>query len=71
MENKDGVYWDDRQRCWAWQVSGRKKTGYTSKRECAKDFVTHYVEAFPKYTPAIQGKTWRKIFKLFNIEVEE
>lgn len=68
----EGVFWtrgQEKQMAYYWKIGKEKSKLFTSKVDCAMEFVTKYIERHPKYKDLVEDKTWDEIFKLFSIDV--
>lgn len=69
----DGVHLkrgENRKLLYYWRVANEKSKDFTSHEECAKEFVTRYIERYPKYKELVYDKSWEEIFRVFGIQLE-
>ena len=69
----DGVQWkrgEDRRLTYFWRLDSQKSKDFKDQRECAEDFITKYIEKYPKYNELVYDKSWEEIFKLFGVKLE-
>lgn len=72
-KNLDGVHWkrrEDRQLIYFWRIGAEKSKEYKDEEQCAMDYVTKYIERFPKYKDLVDGRTWEQKFRLFEIKIQ-
>jgi hypothetical protein len=73
-KSSDGVHWkrgEDRRLLFYWRIGTEKSKDYLDHEQCAMDYVTKYLERFPKYKELVYDKTWDQIFKIFGISISE
>lgn len=69
---KDGIQYDPASRKWQYILEGKlSRHQYVDKIECAKAYVTAFLDKYPKYCEAITGKTWKQIFSMFQLSMQE
>lgn len=73
-KSKDGVLWkrgEGRELVYYWQIGNVKSKAFSDHNACAMEYITKYVERYPKYQELVLDKTWNQLFVMFGIKTPE
>lgn len=71
-KSSDGVKWkrgQGRFLTYYWQIGNQKSKDFNNQRECAMDYIKHYIDKNPKYLPLVEEKSWEQLFSMFGVNV--
>lgn len=73
-KSSDGIFqkrsWD-RSVVFYYKIGTNKSKDFPCQTTCAMEYVTKYVDKYPKYKEMVYDKTWDEIFALFGIKITQ